>query len=122
MIPVIPMPDYQHIQCATDAGVTHVTFPSGRFDGRAVRELFELSNQLPESRQKLLVDCTDVDMVPSGGMGMLITIRKRFLSSGGQLHVAVPEANVMRSFRIANMQRLLSLFESVEQARAGFKP
>ena len=116
------MPDYRSIDCVTDhRGIAHVTFPTGRFDGTAVRELFECSNQLPAQHPKLLVDCGGVEMVPSGGMGMLITIRKRFLSVGGQLHIALPEANTMQSFRIANMQRLLSLFDSVDAARAAFK-
>lgn len=114
------MPDYQHIACSTEGEIVCVTFPMGRFDGNAVRELFELSNELPTARPKLLVDCGGVAMVPSGGMGMLITIRKRFLSAGGQLHIALPEANVMQSFQIANMQRLLSLHESTAAAR-GFQ-
>lgn len=116
------MADYTRIHHTADGDITRVTFPHGRFDGTAVRELFELSNQLPAHHPKLLVDCTDVTLVPSGGMGMLITIRKRFLSQGGQLHIALPEPDVMASFRIASMQRLLSLFETVDAAREAFKP
>ncbi|MEM6855370.1 MAG: STAS domain-containing protein [Planctomycetota bacterium] len=116
------MPDYTHIRSDLEAGVARVTFPLSRFDGVAVRELFEFSNTLPSAHPKLLVDTTGVTLVPSGGMGMLLTIRKRFLANGGQLHVAIPNANIMETFRIASMHRMLELFESVEDARAGFKP
>jgi len=116
------MADFTRIHIEQDDGVAHVTFPAGRFDGVAVRELFEYSNALPREQQKLLVDTTGVTMVPSGGMGMLLTIRKRFLTTGGQLHVALPSADVMASFKLASMQRMLALFSSADEARAGFKP
>ncbi|MEM1108254.1 MAG: STAS domain-containing protein [Planctomycetota bacterium] len=116
------MADYTHIQPETCDDVAVITFPLGRFDGNAVRELFEFSNQLPSTQPKLLIDTTGVAMVPSGGMGMLLTIRKRFLSVGGQLHVALPGANVRQSFKVANMHRMLALFDSVKDARAAFKP
>lgn len=116
------MPDYAHIACSTHGQVAHVTFPKARFDGNAVRDLFELTNTLPGQHAKLLVDTTGLPTVPSGAMGMLVTIRKRFLATGGQLHVALPDDQVMESFRIAGMERLLHLFESVEAARDAFKP
>ncbi len=116
------MPDFTHIHCEHHGDLAHVTFPLGRFDGVAVRELFECSNDLPASHAKLLVDTTGVGLVPSGGMGMLLTIRKRFMSSGGQLHVALPDPNIMQAFTIASMDRMLKLFASVEDAKAGFKP
>ncbi|MEM8739282.1 MAG: STAS domain-containing protein [Planctomycetota bacterium] len=112
---------FSRIACAHDTGIAHVTFPAARFGGTAVRELFELSNQLPGPQPKLLVDTTGLALVPSGGMGILITIRKRFLSLGGQLHIALPDPALMESFRVANMDRILELFESVEQARSAFK-
>ncbi|MEO1236062.1 MAG: STAS domain-containing protein [Planctomycetota bacterium] len=118
-----------HVACLhLPDGVAHATFPLGRFDGVAVRELFELSNRLPPARgdgggdgPRLLIDTTGVAFVPSGGMGMLLTIRKRFLAGGGQLHVALPDPGLMRSFRVANLHRLLDLFETVEQARDAFR-
>jgi anti-anti-sigma regulatory factor len=117
------MSDWRHLACEhRPDGVTHVTFPAGRFDGNAVREIFELSNQLPGPHPKLLVDTAGVALVPSGGMGMLLTIRKRFLAHGGQLHVALPDPKIMDSFRVAQMDRMLKLFEDADTAAAAFKP
>ena len=101
------MSDYTHIRSESEAGIARVTFPLGRFDGVAVRELFEFSNTLPSGHPKLLVDTTGVTLVPSGGMGMLLTIRKRFLDSDGQKHEAIPNVKIMETFRIASMHRML---------------
>ncbi len=125
------MPDYQHITCVMvpapegSAGpppaYAHVTFPQARFDGNAVRELFEFSNEIPPHHARLLVDCGDLELVPSGAMGMLVTIRKRFLSHGGQLHIAVPDPRIRGAFHAARMQLILQLFDSTSQAIAAFK-
>lgn len=115
------MSEHTPIHVVMSGDIAWVRFPGGRFDGVAVRELFECSNTLPSAHPKLMVDTTGVPLVPSGGMGMLLTIRKRFLAQGGQLHVVLPDANVMQSFKLASMDRMLELFESVEEAHAGFK-
>ncbi len=115
------MPDFTHIHALEDHRIHRVTFPQQRFDGIAVRELFEFSNTIADPQPRLLVDTTGVTMVPSGAMGMLITIRKRFMSTGGQLHIALPDPNIRTSFELANMQRLLHLFASVDEAMAAFK-
>ena len=116
------MPGYTHIEVQDRGGVRWVTFPTGRFDGNAVRELFECAMELLDApHPKLLVDTAGVALVPSGGMGMLVTIRKRFLGRGGQLHVALPDALVRQSFEVASMGRLLSLFDDAATAAGGFK-
>ena len=116
-----PMPEYAHIACHVEEQIVRVTFPQSRFDGHAVRELFEMTNTLPAQGAMVLVDTTGLLTVPSGGMGILVTIRKRFLATGGQLHIALPDEQVFESFQIAGMDRLLSLFDSVGAARKAFK-
>jgi len=116
-----PLPELTHVAASVEAGVVVATFPGGRFDGNAVRDLFELAMALPTGGAKLLVDTAGVAFVPSGGMGILVMIRKRFLSSGGQLHITLPDPRVRESFDVARMGRLLSLFDSCAAAREAFK-
>lgn len=118
---MVPMPEYAHIACNTGDPIVHVTFPTGRFDGNAVRELFEMTNTLSDQGAMVLVDTTGLPTVPSGGMGMLVTIRKHFLATGGQLHVALPDDEVYESFRVAGLDRLLKVFDSVAAARDAFR-
>ena len=98
---------------------TRITFVGGRFDGIAIRELFEAAMALPD-HPRLLVDCEGVEMISSGAMGMLVTIHKRFVSHGGQLHVAVPDRRVRHALEIANLHRLLRVFDDSVGAAAAF--
>jgi len=111
----------RHLHLHRDAGVVHVTFP-GQVTGNAVRELFELSAEvMDEDAPKLLVDFTDVPMVSSGAMGMLVQIKKRFLSVGGQLHVVVADDHNRHAFEMMKLDIVLKLFPSPDAARAAFK-
>jgi hypothetical protein len=51
----------------------------------------------------------------------LVTIRKKVLHTGAQLHVAVPDARVMESCRMLRLDVMVSFFETPEAARAAFK-
>lgn len=103
-------------------GVATVTFPRGQVDGTGVRELYELAVSLMDNRRTmLLLDFRGVALMTSGTMGMLVTIRKKVLHTGAQLHVAVPDARVMESCRMLRLDVMVSFFETPEAARAAFK-
>lgn len=98
-----------------------IRFPGGRADGNAVRELYEAVAGLLEHRDlKLLIDLTGVPLVTSGMMGMLITVKKKCMSVGGRLHIAVPDPMVYESFTVMNLHRVLNLFDTAETAMQRF--
>lgn len=102
--------------------ITHVRFPAARTDGVAVRELYETAIELLEAPPaKMLVDLSEVPLVTSGAMGMFISIRRKFMGHGAQLHIAAPEPMVRESMRIASLHLILQIYDSVEAARAAFK-
>jgi len=110
-----------HLHAQRDGEIVHVTFP-GHVDGNAVRELFERSSQvMDEDDPKLLIDFTGVPLITSGAMGILVQIKKRFLSVGGQLHVVVADENNRQSFKMMKLDIMLKLFESTDAARKAFK-
>ncbi len=116
-----PLPARLHVR--TVSGIAWVRFPRAAADGIAVRELFETAMALTEKRNiRLLVDLAGVPMVSSGLMGILVTIQKKFLHVGGQLHIAVPDPQVMTQFEVMNLHRLLKLFAAVDDATLRFKP
>ena len=120
--PSSPPAEQGHLTVCESEHHVHIS-PTGRkFDGIAVRELFETAMRLISKRDlRMLIDLTGVDLVTSGAMGMFVTIRKKFLSTGGQLHIAVPDPQVMEQFELLNLQRVLSLFHSVDEAVERFK-
>ena len=98
--------------------IAHMTFPTGKVDGNAVRLMYETTATLMDEHDlKLLIDFTGVGLLSSGAIGMLVTIRKKMMSIGGQLHVLIPDQNVMGTMRIMNLHIVMNLFESPEPAR-----
>lgn len=103
-------------------GVTHVTFPSGRVDGNAVRELYEVAAvRVNSAAVRFLVDFSGVDMANSGAMGMMVTLKKRCMSEGAQFHIAIPDANVRRQFQLMNLHLILNIFPTTPEAVEKFK-
>lgn len=110
--------------CATRLDdAIHVTLPSGKADGVAVRELYELSAQLLDRHHThIVVDFTNVNFVPSGMMGMLITVRKKLMGTGGQLHVVINDELVLNAFHLMKLDRILSLCNSLDEAITRLNP
>ncbi len=116
---------WTHLRVESPAdGVYWIRFPEGRqVSGHAIRELLELSSDvLDRSNAKLLIDLTGLPMANSALMGMLVTVKKRCLSAGAQMHVVCPAANVREQFEVMNLHLILKLFDDLETARRQFKP
>jgi anti-anti-sigma factor len=105
------------------SGLVTLGFPRGVVDGVAVREMLETTALLTDRHNlRMIVDFTGVAMVPSGAMGMLVTIRKKLMHVGGSLHVVVSDPNVKQTFLLTRLDKILCLFDTVDQAAAAFKP
>lgn len=103
-------------------GVAHARFPRHALDGTAVRELYEAAVALTDDRYpRLLIDLAGVTMLASGAVGIMISIRKKYLQYGGQLHLAAPEPLVLQSLEVMNVHRILRIFPTVDEALAAFK-
>ena len=106
------------VRIERDGGMLHLTFPRRTVDGVAVREMYEAAaDYFDDPHLKLLVDFTGVPLINSGMMGMLVTLRKKLLQSGGQMHVLIPDPQVMQTLQIMNLHLVLTLFSEPEAAR-----
>lgn len=115
-------PERLRVAVTQSEDLVHITFPAGLADGIAVRELYEVS--VPSfglHHVRMVVDLTGTRFVPSGMMGMLITIKKKVASAGGQMHVVIPDPLVRESFHTMGLGRILSLHALMEDAAAHFK-
>ena len=105
------------------AGITHVRLPPKQVDNQSIRELYELTAALSDERNvKLLVDLTGIPSASSGLMGMLVTMKKKCLSFGGQLIVAAIDPMILEQFQIMNLHLILTIEPDVEAAKSRFKP
>jgi anti-anti-sigma factor len=60
-----------------------------------------------------------VDFIDSTGIGYLITVQKELQVSMGNLHLVVPDGNLLEAIKISRSDRLLKIFPTVETASAG---
>jgi anti-sigma B factor antagonist len=71
----------------------------------------------------VIADMTGTACCDSAGMRMLLTAHSRARSSGATLRVAVtPGTSVARVMTILGMNRVLSVYDSVEDAQAACAP
>lgn len=67
----------------------------------------------------VIADMTDTAICDSAGMRMLLSAHNRARASGATLRVAVtPGSSVARVMAILGVNRILSVYDSVEDARA----
>jgi anti-anti-sigma factor len=71
----------------------------------------------------VIVDMTGTTCCDSAGMRMLLAAHNRARSSGATLRVAVtPGTSVARVMAILGMNRILSVYDSIEDAQAACAP
>jgi anti-sigma B factor antagonist len=106
-----------------DGDLVMIRFPRGRVDGSAVTELFEAASQVVAGRgAKLLVDLSGVNHVNSGGVGIMVTLQRRAMTQNVAFHLAIPSEKVRETFEVMHLHRVLSIFHTVDEALAAFKP
>ncbi len=106
-----------------ERGIHVMRFPTGKMDGQAVRQMYELTvHEISEPNARLMIDLSGVSYVSSAGLGMFLTLRKKCLGVGSQMHLFVPDPQVWDLFAITNLLKVLPLFRSREEALMKFKP
>src|SRR4051812_29054203 len=61
---------------------------------------------------RIVVDLSDVSVIDSTGLSVLVASHKRLRREGGELLVVIPESDLMTKFEIAGLDRLLSIAPS----------
>ncbi len=110
--------------------VTHTAGPaddvlvlelSGRLDEHASQFLFDcLVGHIERGRNKLVLDCGNLDHITSFGLGTLVRIHSRLKPSGGVVHLAAVGGVVAKVIHVVHFDRLFNMYETVEEAVAAF--
>lgn len=104
-------------------GVQVMRFPPGRMDGHALRQMYELTvAQINRPNARLMIDLTGVTQVSSAGLGMFVTLRKKCLGVGAQMHIVIPDPQLWEMFTIMRLEIVLPLFRERDEAFTRFKP
>ena len=116
-------PSEQYAAVRVERGVQVMVFPAGVLDGNAVRRMYELGvEHISAPNARLLIDLTGVTRVSSAALGMFVTLRKKCLGNGSQMHVAVPNEEVMAVFTLMRLEIVVPIYDSRDEAFTRFKP
>ncbi|MEM9252158.1 MAG: STAS domain-containing protein [Planctomycetota bacterium] len=107
-------PTFQRLTMAsTEAQITLVTFPDGKADGVAVRELYEaVAGMLDDDLPRVVVDFAGVQFLGSGMLGMLVTAMKKLRQAGGRMAVVAEDPMVRQEFQLTHLDRVLDVHET----------
>ena len=103
----------------TASGAT-VVRPTGRLNFPDVERLREQFTSLVASgAARMAVDLSDVDAIDSAGVGVLISGLKAARNAGGDLRLVAPSRVVVNVLEMMNLNRLLTMHASPEEAFPG---
>jgi anti-sigma B factor antagonist len=105
-------------QIDDENGVTVVRL-HGSIDASQAMQLRELlGDQISGPGARVLVDLTDVRLIDSSGIGILVTAHRRADASGARFAVAKANPAVAKVLQMTRTDQLLSVYDELEPARA----
>ena len=80
----------------------------------------KLAEVLREQARKIIFDVKGVTMLDSTGIGILVVCQGKINKEGGTLRVAGATGSVEETMKITNVDKILKLYPSVNEAAASF--
>ena len=118
------MPEQGSLLIQTVQGVTIVTFDDESIlDPLQVQDIGEQLHRLieEEDRQRLVLDFHKVKILSSQMLGVLIGLLKRIRSDRGRVVICGMKAELHKVFKITNMDKLFSFYETEGHALRSFE-
>jgi anti-sigma B factor antagonist len=95
--------------------------PVGELDAFTVSQFRQTLSELASSH-RLVIDMSGIPFVDSAGLGALIGGIRRTRELGGDVAVACDRPTLVRLLRTTGFDRIVSVTETVEQAKAALGP
>jgi anti-sigma B factor antagonist len=93
---------------------------SGEIDVYTAPRLRETLVSLADAgNYHLIVDMEGVEFLDSTGLGVLVGGLKRVRAHGGGIDLVCTQGRILRIFRITGLNKVFSIFDSVDDALAG---
>lgn len=80
----------------------------------------KLGELLHEQARKIIFDVSGLTMLDSTGIGILVVCQGKINKEGGTLRLAGANGSVEDTIKITNVDKILKLFPSVDEAAASF--
>ncbi|MYB63662.1 STAS domain-containing protein [Candidatus Poribacteria bacterium] len=103
---------------AENKAIVHV---NGKIIGNAVTQFRdEIEQQLQDGNNNLIIDLTDVPLLDSTALGVIIITFQVLQKSGGKLVLLNPQKAVSSVLEVTRLTSILEVYESEEAARNAF--
>jgi anti-anti-sigma factor len=79
-----------------------------------------LNGLLDEGATKLLLNLENLDYIASTGLRVILSTGKKLAGVGGKLVICKPNLTVMDVLKMSGFSQMFNVFESEEEALAGF--
>jgi anti-anti-sigma factor len=103
----------------SEQGAVKVVHLHGPIDVSRAMELRDLLGaQIDTPSARVLLDLSDVTLIDSSGIGILVTAHRRADGQGARFGLAGAAGTVARVFEMTRTNKLLSLYDTVEEGVA----
>ncbi|MEM7227526.1 MAG: STAS domain-containing protein [Planctomycetota bacterium] len=72
--------------------------------------------------RKLIVDCSQLNMITSSGLGVLVRIHNRMKAHDGDVKIAGVKSVLAQVLQITKLDSLFEFYPDVNRARLAFRP
>ena len=94
----------------------------GGIDGRnADRFLEEVSALVDQGSTRIIIDCSDLEIVSSLGLSSLLRIHSRMRQRGGHVRIAGVKGPVAQVLQLTGLQAVFDLHEDASRAKLAFR-
>lgn len=100
--------------------VAVVTVPWEKLDMSTTAEFKESVTQAIAGESSVVLDMSRVQFVDSSGLGTLLSLLRDLSTRGGDLKLSRVQKRVRAMFELVRMHRILSVYETTEEAIAAF--
>jgi anti-sigma B factor antagonist len=80
----------------------------------------KINDTIDEGTRELIVDLSDTAFLDSTGLGVLLAAFKRMRSCEGEIVIVDSRNNVLKTFKVAGVEQILTIVGSYDQANAAF--
>lgn len=101
----------------------HVLRAEGGIDNRnADRFLEEVTALVNQGAHRMIIDCSELEIVSSAGLSALLRVHSRLREQGGTVKIAGVRGAVAQVLQITALNRVFDLHEDVGRAKLSFRP
>ncbi len=101
-------------------GCCRILRVTGRIDFEAAAEFEKALGDLIQESQSIILDLSEIEMLSSAGLRVILTAGKRASQKKGELVLAAPGTAARQVLEISHFNLLFRIFESLDKALAGF--